>query len=278
MKKIVISPDSYKGTLSARQAAEIIERACKDALESVETVSIPIADGGEGTVDALGAERVPCVVTDAFSTPISAFYGRLGDAAVIELAACAGLPQATHPNPEIASTFGVGELIRFALDAGFRRFIIALGGSSTNDMGCGLASALGVHFFDEDGARFVPTGKTLNRIAKIDCSGMDPRIRESRFTTMCDVTNPLFGPKGAAYVFAPQKGADPEMVARLDQGLVHACEVVKRDLGVDLSTLPGAGAAGGCGGGVVAFLSSELKSANARSKNTVILSLTGFWR
>lgn len=271
MHKIIICPDSFKGSLSASEATDLIAKACLDALPDSEIIKIPIADGGEGTIETLGAKKVPCKVNDAFFVPFDSFWGELGDVAVIELAACAGLPQALLPNPEITSTYGVGELILSALDAGKRKFIVALGGSSTNDMGCGFASALGVRFFNSDGETFIPTGGTLSRIAGIDKSFIDPRIAESTFITMCDVINPLYGENGAAFVFAPQKGADNEMVIRLDEGLRHASSVVKSDLGLDMANLPGAGAAGGCGAGVVAFLGSDLHSGI-----DVVLDLKGF--
>ena len=258
--KVVICPDSFKGSLSAAEAAERIGEAAKAVSPAIRTVLIPVADGGEGTADALGAGKRFCTVKSADFTDMEAFWGELGDTAVIELASCAGLPLTKLRDPEKTTTYGVGELILHALDAGKRDFVIGLGGSSTNDMGCGMASALGVRFYDREGNSFVPTGGTLAKIARIDLSGRDPRIAECRFTTMCDVTNPLYGEKGAAYVFAPQKGADPEAVRRLDAGLRSAAELLRRDCGLDLAGIPGTGAAGGCGAGVIAFLSSELKS------------------
>lgn len=260
MHKIIVCPDSFKGSLSAKEAAILISDAFCAASDEAQTVMIPIADGGEGTVEALGAEKVICTVNDAFMEPITAFWGDLGEYAVIELAACAGLPQAKVLNPELTTTYGVGELILNALDAGKRKFIIALGGSSTNDLACGMACALGVRFYDGDGNSFVPKGGTLSKIASVDRSGLDIRISECEFITMCDVTNPLYGENGAAYVFAPQKGADDAMVKRLDQGLRHAAAVLEREFAVEIASLPGSGAAGGCGAGARLFLSSELKS------------------
>ncbi len=260
MKKILVVPDSFKGSLSAVRAAEIIGKAICDADPTLTPVLIPVADGGEGTVDVLGATRIPCQVLDANFQRITAFWGELNQTAIIELAACAGLVKTKCPNPEKTTTFGVGELILDALNKGKRDFIIALGGSSTNDLGCGLASALGVEFFDENEMKFVPTGETLHRIEKIDISKRDRRLSDCKIIAMCDVTNPLFGSLGAAFVFAPQKGADPEMVSRLDEGLKHAAEIIQRDLGIQIDSIPGAGAAGGCGGGVVAFLQGKIKS------------------
>lgn len=260
MKKIIIAPDSYKGTLSARKVADTISRAVKDVCPDCETVLMPIADGGEGTIDALGAEKVPVRVKGSQFENVDSFYGVLGDTAVIELAACAGLPMAVRLEPETATTFGVGQLILAALDAGFRKFIVALGGSSTNDMGCGMAAALGIKFHNRGGRSFVPSGVSLAHVDRIDVSGLDPRIAESEFVTMCDIDNPLCGPKGASYVFSPQKGAKPDVVPVLDSAMKHCAEIVKRDLGADIAELPGAGAAGGCGGGMVAFFGSKLRS------------------
>ncbi len=259
MKKIIIAPDSYKGTLSAQQVAETIERAVCAVCPDVKTVLMPIADGGEGTVDALNAEKRYVTVKGSQYEDVSAFYGVLGDRAVIELAACAGLPMAKKLEPETATTYGVGQLISAALDAGFRKFIVALGGSSTNDMGCGMAAALGIKFYDKNNSSFVPAGLTLADIEHIDKSGMDPRIAESEFVTMCDIDNPLCGPKGASFVFAPQKGAKPEILPVLDEAMLHASKIVKRDLGLSVADLAGAGAAGGCGAGMVAFFGSVLK-------------------
>lgn len=259
MKKIVIAPDSFKGTLSATEVAETVEKAAKAVFPDVECIKVPIADGGEGTVDAFGAKRIPCTVSGPHFRKTESFYGLIGDTAVIELAAAAGLPMTNPLNPEATTTLGVGELIIDALGRGIRKFIIALGGSSTNDCGCGMAKALGVRFLKEDGTEFVPVGGTLSDVARIDMSCLDMRISECEFVTMCDIDNPLYGENGASYVFAPQKGADEEAVKRLDNGLVSIAEVIRRDIGVDVAALPGAGAAGGCGAGTVAFLGSELK-------------------
>ncbi len=257
--KIIIAPDSYKGTLSARKVADTIDKAVKAVCPDAETVLMPIADGGEGTIDALRAEKVPVKVKGSQFENVDSFYGVLGDTAVIELAACAGLPMATRLAPDTATTYGVGQLILAALDAGFRKFIVALGGSSTNDMGCGMAAAVGVKFHDKGGRSFVPSGVSLAHIDRIDASGIDPRIAQSEFVTMCDIDNPLCGPKGASYVFAPQKGAKTAMLPILDNAVAHCAEIVKRDLGADVANLPGAGAAGGCGAGMVAFFGSVLR-------------------
>ncbi len=260
MKKVVVACDSFKGSISSERVCTVIKDAFLSVDRDVDVVTIPIADGGEGTIDVLGAEKVFVQVKDAFSEDITSFWGKLGNFAVIELAAVAGLPMAKNPNPMISSTYGVGQLIKNALDCGEREFILALGGSSTNDLGCGIACALGVKFFNENGKSFVPTGGTLNEIASVDVSEIDPRIKESKFITMCDVTNPLYGKNGAAYVFAPQKGANDEMLCILDEGLISASKVIEDALKIEIANIPGAGAAGGCGAGSVAFLNSKLQS------------------
>ena len=259
LKKLVIAPDSFKGTMSSRRVAQIISDAAKAVFTDIECVCVPIADGGEGTVDAFGAEHIPVTAAGPHFKKTESFYGLLGDTAIIELATAAGLPMTEPLDPEITTTLGVGELITDALGRGVRKFIIALGGSSTNDCGCGMAAACGAKFYNKNGECFVPCGGALCDVERIDLSEMDPRIAESTFVTMCDIDNPLYGEKGAAYVFAPQKGADGEAVKRLDAGLRSICEVIKRDLNIDTSLLPGAGAAGGCGAGTVAFFGSELK-------------------
>ena len=259
MHKIVIAPDSFKGTLSSFEVCEIIKKAASAVYPKIDCRCVPVADGGEGTVDALGASHIDIKVTGPHFESSDSYYGRLGDTAVIELATAAGLPMTDPLNPEKTTTYGVGELIKDALDRGFRKFIIALGGSSTNDCGCGMAAALGVRFTDKDGNAFIPVGGTLSDVAKIDMSGIDMRIAESDFQTMCDIDNPLYGENGASYVFSPQKGADKDAVLRLDSGLRSIAGIIKRDIGTDVSVLPGAGAAGGCGAGTVAFLSSVLK-------------------
>ena len=258
--KIVICPDSFKGTLTARRAAEIIKDAATAAIPGVRCVIVPMADGGEGTADALGAERVPCRVTGPYGDPVDSFFGVLGDAAVIELSASSGLTLTDRRDPVNATTRGAGELFLAAADRGFCKFILALGGSATNDCGCGMASACGVRFLDREGRRFTPVGGTLRDVASIDASRLDARLRGAEIRVMCDVDNPLFGPCGAAFVFAPQKGADEETVRLLDEGLRSVSKVIRRDLGVNVSDLPGAGAAGGCGAGALAFFCGALMS------------------
>ncbi|MBQ3075371.1 MAG: glycerate kinase [Clostridia bacterium] len=260
MKKVVVAMDSFKGSISSEKACSVISEAMRSAIPDLEVITLPIADGGEGTIEVLGAEKKFAVVNDAFFSPIQSYWGKLGHTAVIELATVAGLPMIDTPDPMKTSTFGVGELILDALNQGERDFILALGGSSTNDLGCGIACALGARFYNGAGESFVPTGGTLIDIKRIDLTHLDPRLKQCRFTTMCDVTNPLYGENGAAYVFAPQKGATKETLPKLDAGLKHAANCIEKVLGFEIANIPGAGAAGGCGAGSVAFLNSILKS------------------
>ena len=260
MKKIIIAVDSFKGTLSSARAAEIIENAVNDLNPGIDIRRVALADGGEGSIEALGAKRVYQTVSNPFFEPMESCYGIMGKTAVIEIAACAGLPLAgDRKNPELTTSCGAGELMSAALDNGCRRFILALGGSCTNDAGCGMSAALGVKFYTSDGGEFIPTGKTLSQIADIDISGLDVRVRDCDITAMCDIKNPLFGENGAAYIYAPQKGADREMVLRLDAGLRRFSEAVKDKLNIDVADVPGAGAAGGIGAGALAFLGGKLR-------------------
>lgn len=269
--KIIIAPDSFKGTLSAVQVCDIISTAINDIDPMIEIISIPVADGGEGTVDAFGADKIYVDVTGPDWKMIQSYYGTLNGIAIIEMAACAGLPLTEIKNPELTTTYGVGELISHALDAGYREFIIGLGGSATNDGGAGMASTLGVKFINSSGNVFIPVGATLKDIVHIDMSSLDVRVKDTNFITMCDIDNPLYGDRGAAYIFAPQKGADIEMVKRLDFGLIHFADVINSDLSIDVSKLSGGGAAGGMGAGMYTFLNSELKSGI-----DVVLNAVGF--
>ncbi len=260
MKNLIIAPDSFKGTMSSQKVCEIISSAAKAVDPEINTIMMPIADGGEGTIDVFCAKKIYCDVSDALFQPIESYWGDFGDRAIIELATVCGLPGLKTPNPLNTTTFGFGQLIKNALDLGKRKFILALGGSSTNDFGFGMAAALGVKFFRESGEEFIPTGGTLSDVFQIDLEGLDPRVKESEFITMCDVTNPLYGKNGAAYVFAPQKGATEKMLPILDDGLRHSSKILEEKLGFSFSELPGAGAAGGCGAASVAFLSATLQS------------------
>ncbi|MDD4772593.1 MAG: glycerate kinase [Eubacteriales bacterium] len=258
MIKIIIAPDSYKGTLSASDVANIMYSAIRNNLSDAEIIIVPIADGGEGTIEALHAVKIYETVSNPYFEPIKSFYGDIKGSAVIESAACCGLPLvAGRENPLLTTTFGVGEMIKKALDDGYRNIIIALGGSSTNDAGCGMAAALGVCFYGKNGL-FIPTGGTLCEIQHIDISGLDRRLREASVTGMCDITNPLYGMNGAAHMFAPQKGANREETEYLDDGLRHISSVIKESLDIDVSSIEGAGTAGGMGAAAVAFLGGKL--------------------
>ena len=266
MEKILLVPDSFKGTLSSRQVCQVMAGQLRRFFPQAQVKSIPVADGGEGSVEAFlaaaGGERRTRTVTGPFGEPVEAFYGILGDGrtAVIEMAACAGLPLAEgRLNPERATTYGVGELLLAAKEDGCTKAILGLGGSCTNDGGAGAAAALGAKFTRADGAAFVPTGGTLGEIAALDVSPVAQALQGMELTAMCDIDNPLYGEAGAAAVFAPQKGADAAMVARLDAGLRHLGQVSARCLGRDFSHLPGAGAAGGLGFGMAAFCGAQLR-------------------
>lgn len=265
--KIVVAPDKYKGSMTALQVAQALETGLLRVLPQAEITKVPMADGGEGTVqslvDATGGHIKEVEVTGPLGEKRRAHFGILGDGrtAVIEMAAASGLalvPNAQR-NPLITTTRGTGDLIRAALDVGCRRLIIGIGGSATNDGGTGMAQALGISLLDRAGQELRPGGEALLDLAAIDISGLDPRISETEIVVACDVNNPLIGPNGAAAVYGLQKGATPEMVVRLDQALANFAQVVERDLGVATQDLPGAGAAGGLGAGLVAFLGATLR-------------------
>jgi glycerate kinase len=266
--KIVIAPQGFKGSLSALEIARAIEEGIRRAVPDAGTVLVPVADGGDGTLQALvdssGGRIITTTVTGPLGPPVKAQWGAMGDGqtAVIEMARASGLALITRKerDPLRATTRGTGELIKAALDAGLRRFIIGIGGSATNDGGAGMAQALGARLLDKSGEDLPPGGAALARLDRIDVSKMDSRLEGSRFTVACDVNNPLCGPTGASAIFGPQKGATPEMVRQLDAALAHFAETVKRDLGKDVRDIPGAGAAGGLGAGLMAFLNAELRA------------------
>lgn len=267
MKKIVIAPDSYKESLSALEVAQAVAAGFRQVFPDAEYVLVPVADGGEGTVDAMvaatGGRRETVVVSGPLGERVEAFYGLTGDGAtaVIEMAAASGLalvPPARR-NPLRTSSRGTGELIRAALDAGARRFILGIGGSATNDGGAGMVQALGARLLDAEGRELDGSGGDLARLERIDVSALDPRLAECRIEVACDVDNPLTGPRGASAVFGPQKGATPEMVQVLDANLAHLARIVERDLGVSVDRVPGAGAAGGMGAAMLAFFGATLK-------------------
>ena len=265
--KIVIAPDSYKESLSALEVAQAVEAGFRQVFPDADYVLVPVADGGEGTVDAMvaatGGRKETVTVSGPLGEPVEAFYGLTGDGdtAVIEMAAASGLALVPpdRRNPLLTSSRGTGELIRAALDAGARRFILGIGGSATNDGGAGMVQALGARLLDLEGRELDGSGGDLARLERIDVSGLDPRVAECRIEVACDVDNPLTGARGASAVFGPQKGATPEMVQALDANLARLARIVGRDLGVAVDTVPGAGAAGGMGAAMLAFFGATLK-------------------
>lgn len=266
--KIVIALDSFKESLTALQAANAIEKGIRNTIPDAAIFKIPMADGGEGTVqslvDATGGTLIPVTVTGPLGHPVEAFFGLSGDqqTAVIEMAAASGLHLVTAEkrNPLITTTRGTGELIAAALDYGVRHMIIGIGGSATNDGGSGMAMALGARLIDKNGNEIGEGGGQLDRLAKIDVSGLDHRLAEIKIEVACDVDNPLTGPRGASAIFGPQKGATTESIKQLDQNLLHFSKIILRDLAKDIENIAGAGAAGGLGAGLMAFLSAELKT------------------
>ncbi|MGL5344643.1 MAG: glycerate kinase [Plesiomonas sp.] len=265
--KIVIAPDSYKESLTAMEVATAIESGFRKILPDAEYVKLPMADGGEGTVqsliDATGGEIIHCQVTGPLGEQVDAFYGLMGDqqTAVIEMAAASGLHLVTpeQRNPLQTTTYGTGELILAALERGVHRIIIGIGGSATNDGGIGMAQALGIHLLDKQGKEIGYGGGALARLATIDMSGLDPRLAHIEIEVACDVDNPLCGLKGASQVFGPQKGATPEMVAQLDANLAHYADLMQVQLGCDVKNRAGAGAAGGLGAALMGLLQASLR-------------------
>ena len=265
--KIVIAPDSFKESLSAKAAADAIARGFQAVFREATIVQVPLADGGEGTmetlVDALGGQLIPARVSDPLGRPIEAHFGLLGDGstAIIEIAAASGLARVSpaERNPLLTSTRGTGELIRTALDTGARRILIGLGGSATNDGGVGMAQALGFRFVRHDGTEIAPGGASLAELDRILLHDVDPRLAYTEFIAACDVDHPLIGEQGASAVFGPQKGATPTMVQQLDKALTHLAWRIREDLHCDVADKPGAGAAGGLGAGVLAFLGGKLQ-------------------
>ena len=266
MKKVVLIPDSFKGTMSSAEICSIMRKAVLKHYPECEVISIPVADGGEGSVEAFlvsaGGEKIFKEVTGPyFGEKVMGYYAILPDnTAVIEMAAAAALPMVgENKNPALTTTYGVGELILDALSHNIKRIILALGGSATNDAACGLASALGVSFLDKEGNKFIPVGDTLDNVSSIDLSTVDERLTKVSITAMCDIDNPFYGPEGAAFVYGPQKGADEKMIKELDEKMKKLSLVIKRDCGVDVEKIPGSGAAGGMGGGMAAFFKSKLQ-------------------
>ena len=265
--KIVIAPDSYKESLTALEVATEIEAGFREVFPDAEYVKLPVADGGEGTVaamvDATGGRRVEVVVTGPLGEPVVACYGLTGDGntAIIEMAAASGLALVPPHlrNPWKTTSYGTGELVTAALDSGVNHLIIGIGGSATNDGGAGMLQALGVKLLDLSGREIGFGGGKLADLDHIEISGMDMRLKSCRIEAACDVNNPLTGPEGASAVFGPQKGATPEMVTCLDTNLIRYASVINRDLGVQVESIPGAGAAGGMGAALLAFLGAQLR-------------------
>lgn len=269
MKKIVVASDSFKGSFTSREISTIVSEAVSEVFPDCQTVCLEIADGGEGTIDALcrflGGSRIEVSVSDPLGKPVVAEYAIVngpgeGPTAVIEMSKASGLPLVPERlrNPMLTTTFGTGELILDALGRGCKHFLIGIGGSATNDGGTGMLAALGWRFLDSDGNELPPVGASLGKIGSIDSSGKNPALDGCSFVTACDVDNPFCGPDGAAFVFAPQKGAGPEEVILLDKGLESFSSVILASTCVDVKEIPGAGAAGGLGGALLAFLGARL--------------------
>ncbi|MCM4155736.1 glycerate kinase [Gramella sp. AN32] len=267
MKKIVIASDSFKGSVSSIEVAQIAETAVHNIFPECEVLKIPVADGGEGTVDVLvsvmNGNIISCRVKGPLMEPVLARYGIIEDekTAVIEMASASGLTlvPVEKQNPMLTSTYGTGELIKDALLRGCTNFLVGIGGSATNDAGTGMLQALGFRFLDNKGKELGGGGKILTRICSIDDSKVVPEVKQAKFTVACDVNNPFSGIDGAAYVYARQKGADEQMIHDLDIGLKNFAEVIKNQKNKDIDSVPGAGAAGGIGGGFLAFLNANLK-------------------
>ena len=264
--KIIIATDSFKGTISASEATEIIADALSEKLPTSKIIKMPIADGGEGStdcfVDALGGGYVVTTVKNCFFEDVQVKIGIVdaGETAIVEMAQAAGLHFAEgRKNPLLTTTYGVGQMISVAVGLGVKRILLCLGGSATNDLGCGAAAALGVRFLDASGEETLPLGGTLDEVESIDTSCVPDNLREVEFICLCDVKSTLTGESGAARMFAPQKGASPKAVELLEANAVHMQDIISRDLGIDLSTLEGGGAAGGFGAGAVAFLGATIR-------------------
>lgn len=265
MMKIVAAPNAFKGCLSAQDAAIAMAEGVRRAVPDAQIVTCPVADGGDGLVavvtDALGGTLVPFDVSDPLGERVTAPVCQTGDLVVLEMASASGLALVPpeRRDPVAGSTRGTGELIRHALGLGAKRLIIGIGGSATTDGGIGMAHALGARFLDSDGTVLPPNGASLGAIRRIDLSGLDPRLKTVAIEVACDVDNPLFGPRGSAHTFGPQKGATPQQIAQLDAGLKNLAAVIQRDLGRDVASIPGAGAAGGMGAILIALFDMTLK-------------------
>ncbi|HZL09308.1 MAG TPA: glycerate kinase [Prolixibacteraceae bacterium] len=268
MKRILIAPDSFKECLTATQVAFAISKGIKRVIPEAKIISIPFADGGEGTVDALvtvtEGKRIITSAVDALNRPIRSFFGVLGNGktAVIEMAAASGIELLTpeERNPLITSTFGTGLLLKAAMEAGFTQIIIGIGGSATNDGGAGMAQALGFRLLDKNGDPIGPGGGSLGELHSIDQSNVHPLLRKVKITVASDVRNPLSGPSGATRVYGPQKGATPEMLDVLEKNLIHFAHILHQEFEINISELPGTGAAGGLGAGLMVFCNAKIVS------------------
>lgn len=277
--RIIVAPDSFKGSVSASGVANAMEKGIKQVFPEADVHKVPIADGGEGTVEALvmatNGRMIYEEVTGPLHDKITSYWGILGDGetAVIEMAAASGLPLVSvdKRDPRVTTSYGTGELIKAAMDKGVRKIIIGIGGSATNDGGVGMAQALGIKFVDINGGELPFGGGQLNRLSHIELADADCRLAETSIVVACDVDNPLCGPRGAAAVYGPQKGATPEMVTLLDDGLRHFAKIAKSTTGKDVAEYPGAGAAGGLGAGLLFFTNAKL-----RPGVEIILETTGF--
>ena len=268
INKILVAPQAFKGSISAMDACLAMADGVKNVLQDCEVVICPVADGGDGTLETLvevsKGQIHSCNVTGPIGNPIQSQWGAMGDGhtAVIEMARTSGLALLSldQRDPLKATTYGLGEIILDALDHGFRKFIIGIGGSATNDAGAGMAQALGVGLFDSSGKTLGFGGQALEDLDSIDFDSIDPRLKDSTFLIACDVNNPLIGPEGASSIYGPQKGADEEKIQILDQALSNFGEIVEKQLGIRVLTVPGSGAAGGLGAGFLAFLNAQLKT------------------
>lgn len=278
--KLVFASDSFKGTLSSEQTVELLTKAAHEVFGPCETVGVPVADGGEGTTDAVilarKGKKVYVNVHGPLMEEVKAYYGDLGNQeAVLEMAQASGLPMVPEElrNPLNTTTYGTGELVKAALDAGYTNISIAIGGSATNDGGMGFASALGIRFLDADGNVLEGKGSELEKVAHIDMSGLDEKAKNAHFTVMCDVTNPLCGKDGATYTFGKQKGGTPEILESLEKGMCSYRDVIIKEFGINPDDTPGTGAAGGLGAALKIFLNAEMKSGIE-----TVLDLIGFDR
>lgn len=265
--KFLFASDSFKETLSTEKTAELLTKAAKQVFTQCDCVGLPVADGGEGTVDAVlsatGGGRVFVQVHDPLMRPMEASYGKMDDGrAIIEMSAASGLPLLTEGerNPAKTTSYGTGELIAAALQAGCKNLTIAIGGSATNDGGMGCMNALGVRFLDAEGKELEGTGENLVHVKHIDTRGLQNIIKDAAFTVICDVTNPLCGSQGATYTYGPQKGGTPELLESLEEGMCNFRDVISNEFGINLDTVPGSGAAGGLGGALAVFLNATMKS------------------